>query len=355
MTGRRFAAELVATRRGLEARDLLDGTHQVPLGAQPDQLAVGDLVAVEERDGVGRPTGPRLARAGSVRASIHRIAARHRLDPFHPPEVLAEARGFRRRPGTDDPSLVDLTRLPFITIDNRGSRDLDQALHLERLPGGRGYLVHYAIADASHYVRPGTALFGEALSRGASFYLPGLAVPMLPRLLCEDLVSLNQGRVRRALVFEMRLDRRGTCRQTRLLRARVSSLRKLSYPRVQRHYDDPAGSGMGHEPWGETLALLREVGELLLGRAVRHHVVQYRRSEVEVSVGEGSGPRAWSSATCVSRSSGTTSRSRCCATSRGRGSWRTPAASSTSRGCSGFTRRRARPRSTGSSGWSTPW
>jgi len=287
VTGRRFVAELVASRRGLEARELLDRDRPVSLADAPVRLAEGEIVTVEERDRVGRVVGPCLARAGSVRASVYRIAARHRLDPLHPPEVLAQARGFRRRPGTDDPALEDLTHLPFVTIDNRGSRDLDQAMHLERLPSGGGFLARYAIADASHYVRPGTPLFDESLARGATFYLPGLAIPMLPRSLCEDLVSLNQGRVRRALVFEMRLERGGECLETRLVRARVSSLRKLSYPGVQRHYDDPAGSGMGRERWGETLDLLREVGELLVGRAARQHVVQYRRSEVEITLGEG--------------------------------------------------------------------
>jgi ribonuclease R len=287
VTGRRFVAELEASRQGVEACDLLDGDHRVRLAGAAEQLGTGDLVAVEERDGVGRVVGPSLARAGSVRASVYRIAARHRLDPFHPPEALAQAREIRRRPGTGDASLEDLTRLPFVTVDNRGSRDLDQALHLERLPGGQGYLVRYAIADASYYVRAGTPLFGEALARGATYYLPGLAIPMLPRSLCEDLVSLNQGRLRRALVFEMRVDRRGECLETRLVRALVSSRRKLTYPGVQRHYDDPAGSGMAREPWGEPLDLLREVGELLRERARRQHVVEYRRSEVEVKVGEG--------------------------------------------------------------------
>ena len=35
-------------------------------------------------------------------------------------------------PGTDDPELEDLEAVPFVTIDNEGSRDLDQALHVAR-------------------------------------------------------------------------------------------------------------------------------------------------------------------------------------------------------------------------------
>ena len=49
-------------------------------------------------------------------------------------------------------------------------------------PNG-GFEVYYALADASYYVRPQTALFGEALTRGTSYYLPGMSVPMLPKAL----------------------------------------------------------------------------------------------------------------------------------------------------------------------------
>jgi ribonuclease R len=182
----------------------------------------------------------------------------------------------------DDPDLADLGDLPFVTIDNPDSRDLDQALHIARDRGGGGYLVDYAIADASYYVRPGSALFAEALSRGASYYLPGLTIPMLPRVLCEGLVSLNQGQLRRALVFRIHLDVAGACVGIDIVRARVRSVRKLSYPGVQRYYDDPGGSDFSTHPWRETLDLLREVGQLRIADARRRDVVQYRRRELEV-------------------------------------------------------------------------
>ena len=76
------------------------------------------------------------------------------------------------------PLLVDRTAMPFVTIDNAYSKDLDQAVFVER--EGDGFVVAYAIADASFYVRPGSALFAEAMKRGASYYFPGFSVPMLP-------------------------------------------------------------------------------------------------------------------------------------------------------------------------------
>jgi ribonuclease R len=261
----------------------LFGQQTDRLAGPEDPPASGDVVVVEVDQGRARVEAT-LARAGSTRAGIYAIAARFGLDPIYPPEVHAEARGFQARPGLDDPVLADLTGLPFVTIDNPDSRDLDQALHVER--DGDGFVVRYALADASYYVRPGDALFAEALVRGASYYLPGLTVPMLPRSLSEGLVSLNQGQLRRSLVLVMRLDRDGAPVDTAMVRARVQSARKLSYPRVQAYYRDPAGSGWLAEPWRQSLDLLREVGTLRIDAARRRHVVTYHRAEIDVKLSE---------------------------------------------------------------------
>ena len=181
---------------------------------------------------------------------------------------------------TDDPELIDLSDLPFVTIDNEGSRDLDQALHIE--PDGEGWLVRYAIADAAHFVRPGTALWAQAVARGASYYLPGFAIPMLPRLLSEDVISLNENVLRRAVVFTSRIARDGEAIETRIERARICSVARLTYAGVQGWYD----SGLPSRPWGDSVGLLKEVGEARARRARSRGVVEFDRSEVEITVTE---------------------------------------------------------------------
>ena len=76
------------------------------------------------------------------------------IDTIHSSESLAETRHWLANPGIDDPALVDWTSLPFVTMDNPDSRDLDQALLIERQENN-GYRVRYALADAAYYVRPG--------------------------------------------------------------------------------------------------------------------------------------------------------------------------------------------------------
>ena len=90
-----------------------------------------------------------------------------------------------------------LTRRVF-SIDPPTARDLDDALSIEPAPEQAGdvaarWRVGVHIADVAHFVPPGSALDDEARVRGTSVYLVNRVIPMLPRLLCEQLCSLNPG------------------------------------------------------------------------------------------------------------------------------------------------------------------
>ena len=285
-TRARFVAELIQNDGRLAARDRWrPDAPEIPFAGDGEP---GSFVEVTVKDGHAHSVGEWVAPAGSALATLVRIAADHGLDPTFAPSVTAEvdailADGSRSAPsGTDDPSLEDMSALPFVTIDNEGSRDLDQALCIELSPGG--YRVLYALADAAYYVKRGGPLFEESLARAASYYLPGWMVPMLPRALSEGIVSLNPNVKRRALVFDMRLDRDGTVSETRVVRAHIESRAKLTYEGVQAFLDAPDKHAFAREPFGESLRLLREVGERRIAVASAHDVVHYRRRTVEVSL-----------------------------------------------------------------------
>lgn len=204
---------------------------------------------------------------------------KHDIAVEHPDEVLAEARALAEAPGIDDPRLIDRTDLPLCTIDEPTSMDLDQALFVEET--ATGHRVWYAIADAAWFVRPRSALWAEALKRGSSFYLPAQVIPMLPRILSEDLVSLVAGADRRSLLFVVDLDARGKARRARLERARVRSRAKLNYQGVQDWYD---GTGPSHaDPQVEaSLRALVTVGTRRMQLAEERGVVPFRRREVVI-------------------------------------------------------------------------
>jgi ribonuclease R len=248
---------------------------------EPDHGLAAGTVAVARMPRDAPATVERvLAAPGSLTAAMARLVTSFGIDPLESPATRAEADRLLEAPGLDDPALEDLEDLPFVTIDNDDSRDLDQALWIGR--EGGGHRVLYALADASFYVPVESALFDRALAQGASYYLPGLTVPMLPRVLSEGLVSLNPDVPRRALVMDMELDGEGHCRATTLRRARIRSRRKLSYARVQRFWDDPFGAAFDGAPFEDSLRQLREVGRRLMDLASERHVVRYHRIELEI-------------------------------------------------------------------------
>ena len=257
-----------------------------------EQVTPGSWGLFVIAEGEAHLQGDVLAAPNSALAQLYAIAHRRNLTPDFPPAVLEEMEHWVEDPGIQNEDLLDLTHLLFLTIDEVHSKDLDQALFLERRDEGFG--VWYAIADASWFVRPGTALFAEALARGATYYLPGLVLPMLPKVLSEDLVSLNPGVDRRALVFEVHLEDDGTVRSTQLHRGRVRSRVKTSYDAVQAFYDGkapvPGGPHPGSPPppeeeaIGRSLEVLREVGAKRRALAEARHVIGFRRQELAVSL-----------------------------------------------------------------------
>ena len=149
-----------------------------------------------------------------------------------PPEVLTEADAV-----TATLPDLDLTDVPFLTIDPVGSVDLDQAMALSRRDGG--YRVQYAIADVAAFVVPGGAIDREAHVRGETLYAPDKRVPLHPPVLSEGRASLLRDQVRPALVCTLDLDARGDLPRPHGRRARVPSRRP------PHHDPRPAGSDSG--------------------------------------------------------------------------------------------------------------
>ncbi|MEU7553867.1 RNB domain-containing ribonuclease [Streptomyces sp. NPDC044571] len=216
------------------------------------------------------------ADGAALRAALRELRTKLDVPGEFPPEVLAEAEQAVRAPRPPD---ADATDLPLFTIDPPPSRDLDQAMHLERRPGG-GYRVHYAIADVAAFVTPGGALDAEAHRRVSTLYFPDGRVPLHPPLLSEGAASLLPGQTCPALLWRLDLDSTGRVETTDVRRALVRSRAKLDYDGVQHAID----SGTG----GEALALLAEIGRLREALEQQRGGISLNVPEQEVVVQDGS-------------------------------------------------------------------
>lgn len=155
----------------------------------------------------------------------------HELPHIWPDAVLKEAAAFSETvPESATKDRVNLRHLPFVTIDGEDARDFDDAVYCQKT--AKGWTLYVAIADVSHYVRPGSALDEEALNRGNSVYFPGEVIPMLPEVLSNGLCSLNPKVDRLAMVCEMQLSAAGDITHYQFHEAVFRSHARLTYNEV---------------------------------------------------------------------------------------------------------------------------
>jgi ribonuclease R len=134
----------------------------------------------------------------------------------------------------------DWRALPLVTIDPPDAKDHDDAVHAEPDPDPNnkgGHIVTVAIADVAFYVRPGSALDRDALTRGNSVYFPDRVVPMLPERISNDLCSLVPGEPRGALAVRMVIANDGRKHSHSFHRILMRSAAKLNYAQAQAAID----------------------------------------------------------------------------------------------------------------------
>src|SRR5260370_1439852 len=129
----------------------------------------------------------------------------------------------------------DWRDVPLVTIDPPDAKDHDDAVHAQADPDPNnkgGYIVTVAIADVAFYVRPGSALDRDALTRGNSVYFPDRVVPMLPERISNDLCSLVPGEPRGALAVRMGIANDGRNRPHRFHAILIPPPPKLTSPQL---------------------------------------------------------------------------------------------------------------------------
>jgi len=145
-----------------------------------------------------------------------------------PAQVMAEINHINEVRTVPDTSVIDLKYLPWCSIDNDSSEDLDQITAAEAQKDG-SVKVFVAIADVDTIASKNTPLDGFAAVNTLSVYTPAVIFPMLPEKLSTDLTSLKLGRERYAMVMEMTIAPSGETTSGNVYRALVINKAKLAY------------------------------------------------------------------------------------------------------------------------------
>ena len=180
--------------------------------------------------------GPQVYR--DVDSEEMRILGSFRVRTVFPADVLKEVAALPEDPTAEDcTDRVDLRGQTIFTIDGADAKDFDDAIGIKDLGDGK-LEVGVHIADVGHYVRPGTALDGEALARATSVYVPDQVVPMLPEKLSNGLCSLVPHRDRLAYSVIMEFDKKGERVAARVHKSVIRSVQRNTYRVVQDLLDN---------------------------------------------------------------------------------------------------------------------
>jgi ribonuclease R len=247
--------------------------------------------------------------AGS--ASAAQAAVAQRLDPDRPVELatesaiarfdlpqefpaaaLREAQAFGEAvdPREAD-SRVDLRTLPLVTIDGEDARDFDDAVYAE--PHREGFRLIVAIADVSHYVRPGSAVDTEAVKRGTSVYFPTRVLPMLPTALSDHLCSLAPRVDRLCFAADMIVSRNGALKQARFYPAVMRSAARLTYTLANEAlFEGRPAARAQLGPLTDKLLILVDVYRALYKARSRRGALDFDAAEAEFVIDEAERVRA---------------------------------------------------------------
>ena len=220
-----------------------------------------------------------------IEIAVRKYEVPHRFSS----ETLAQAAALpeKIRPA-DRRHRIDLTDVPLVTIDGEDARDFDDAVYCEPAKIGRvkspnGWRLVVAIADVSHYVKPGEPLDEDAYERATSVYFPRRVVPMLPEKLSNGLCSLNPDVERLAMVCDMLIGADGEVQAYQFFPALICSHARFTYTEVATILANTRGpEAQRRADLVPHLLHLHEVYRALLKQRAQRGAVDFETTETQI-------------------------------------------------------------------------
>jgi ribonuclease R len=200
--------------------------------------------------------------------------------------TLAQAEALPSTVGAaDKKGRIDLTDVPLVTIDGEDARDFDDAVYCEpaKVGRGKGWRLVVAIADVSHYVKPGEALDADAYERATSVYFPRRVIPMLPEKISNGLCSLNPDVDRLAMVCDMLVTSEGEIHAYQFFPAVIRSAARFAYTEVAAILANTRGTEAARrEALVPHLLDLHDVYRALLRARVKRGAIDFETTETQI-------------------------------------------------------------------------
>ena len=174
---------------------------------------------------------------------------------------------------------LDLRDKLIYTIDDDHTKDMDDAISIEINDKGN-YVIGVHIADVSHYIRPNTPLFNEAMQRGNSLYMLNTVIPMLMHKLSNGICSLNPNVDRLTISCIAEVDKNGNIVDYDIKKSVINSKKKMSYSNVNKILMDNEVVP-GYEEFVDNLKLANEASFALNKNYKEHGYIQFGNNEIK--------------------------------------------------------------------------
>lgn len=172
----------------------------------------------------------------------------------------------------------DLRSKQFLTIDCDNTKDRDDAICIEKLHNGN-YKLYVSISDVSHYVKPGTKLFEEALRRCNSHYVNNTCNPMFPKELSNGICSLHANVDRLTKTVEMEIDSNGEVINYDIYKSVINSKRAMKYSNVNKVLDGISVNG--YDDFANNLKMMNELNHILENKRQERNYIDFDIRDVE--------------------------------------------------------------------------
>ncbi len=182
----------------------------------------------------------------------------------------------------------DLRDVEIFTIDGDDTRDIDDAISIEKLANGN-YKLGVHIADVSYYVKEGSSLDNEAMERGTSVYLVDRVIPMLPHELSNGICSLNPNVDRLAMSCVMEFDTSGKQIDYEIFPSVIRSRIQMTYKKVNSILEENIVPE-GYEEYEKSLRLMAELAEILRKSKIKRGYIDFGVEEAKILVDENCKP-----------------------------------------------------------------
>lgn len=178
----------------------------------------------------------------------------------------------------------DLRNLEIFTIDGDDTKDIDDAISLEKLQNGN-YLLGVHIADVTNYVKEGSAIDKESYQRATSVYMNTVVNPMYPVELSNGICSLNPETDRLAISAEMEIDQKGKIINYDIYESVIHSRKQMTYKNVNKILNNEE-TPEGYEPFKNKLIEMYELSKILKKNRQNRGYQEFQTSEIKVITDE---------------------------------------------------------------------